>query len=231
MRQLISICSRMRRLVALSSTTSTRSPSRLRDASVAAPRRCGARPSDAVKWNVLPLPIVALDPDLPAHQLDQPLRDGEAEAGAAEAARRGAVGLRERLRRSCARLSCGNADAGVAHREGASPHRRRPRCATDASARPRPRSVNLTALPRMLSSTCRSRAASPSRNVGHVRRRYRRRARALSRRRAAPAALQASPTVSRRSNACRSRSSSPRLDLREIEDVVDQTRAAPRPTT
>ena len=34
----------------------------------------------AVKWNVLPRPDVALDPDAAAHQLDQPQRDRQAEA-------------------------------------------------------------------------------------------------------------------------------------------------------
>ena len=96
--QLASISSRMRRFVALSSTTSTRRPSSavrpVRPA--ASPRPCG-RSKTAVKWNVLPRPDLALDPQPAAHQLDQAARDGQTQARAAEAARRRAVGLRERL--------------------------------------------------------------------------------------------------------------------------------------
>jgi hypothetical protein len=58
----------------------------------------------------------ALQPDLPAHQLDQAARDGQAEAGAAVLARGGHVRLRERLEQP-GHLLLAHADAGVAHRE------------------------------------------------------------------------------------------------------------------
>ena len=54
-------------------------------------------PNQAVKMKVLPSPGVALQPDLPAHQLHQPARDGEAEAGASVLAGGGHVRLREGL--------------------------------------------------------------------------------------------------------------------------------------
>ena len=59
---------------------------------------------------------LAFEPDAPAHQLDQPAADGEAQAGAAVLARRGHVGLRERLEQ-LRRLLLRHADAGVAHGE------------------------------------------------------------------------------------------------------------------
>ena len=58
----------------------------------------------------------ALEPDAPAHQLDQPAADREAEARAAVLARGGHVGLRERLEQ-LRRLLRRHADAGVAHGE------------------------------------------------------------------------------------------------------------------
>ena len=66
------------------------------DRASAAAAACGVSKS-AVKWNVLPLPTVALDPHAAAHQLDQPQRDRQAEAGAAVAPRRRAVRLGEGL--------------------------------------------------------------------------------------------------------------------------------------
>ena len=56
----------------------------------------------------------ALETDLTAHHLHELLADGEAEAGAAEAARGGAVGLGERLENLFLLLGC-DTDAGVAH--------------------------------------------------------------------------------------------------------------------
>ena len=53
--------------------------------------------SATVKWNVLPVPGVALQPDASAHQVDQRRGDREPEARAAEPAGRRAVGLAERL--------------------------------------------------------------------------------------------------------------------------------------
>ena len=58
----------------------------------------------------------AFEPDAPAHQLDQPAADRQAQAGAAVLARRGHVGLRERLEQF-RRLLARHADAGVAHGE------------------------------------------------------------------------------------------------------------------
>ena len=96
--QLASISSRMRRFVALSSTTRTRRPSSAFGSvdGRAPPAACGVSKT-AVKWNVLPLAFGALDPQASAHQLDEPQRDGQAEARAAVPPRRRAVGLRERL--------------------------------------------------------------------------------------------------------------------------------------
>ena len=57
-----------------------------------------------------------LDADLPAHQLDQTLADGEPQARATKAPRGGLVGLAEGLKQSRDLLGA-QADAGVAHRE------------------------------------------------------------------------------------------------------------------
>ena len=73
-------------------------------------------PSQTVKKNVLPTPGLAFEPDAPAHQLDQPPADGQAQPGAAVLARGGHVGLRERLEQ-LRRLLRRHADAGVAHGE------------------------------------------------------------------------------------------------------------------
>ena len=67
----------------------------------------------------------ALDRDRPAHRLDQALADREAEPGAAEAARRRLVGLREGVEKIVAELVGRNADAGILARSGA---RRLARC-------------------------------------------------------------------------------------------------------
>ena len=61
-------------------------------------------------------PGLAFEPDAPAHQLDQPAADGQAQPGAAVLAGGGHVGLRERLEQ-LRRLLAGHADAGVAHGE------------------------------------------------------------------------------------------------------------------
>ena len=92
------------------------------------------RDSRTVKWNVLPLPTVALDPDPPAHHRDQLRRDRQAQARAAVLARRRAVRLGERLEdRPC--LSAGmpmpvSRDHEMQHdlsSAGARPSRRRRR--------------------------------------------------------------------------------------------------------
>ena len=73
-------------------------------------------PSQTVKKKVLPTPGLALEPDLAAHQLDQPAADGQAQPGAAVLAGGGHVGLGEGLEQF-RRLLRGHADAGVAHGE------------------------------------------------------------------------------------------------------------------
>ena len=102
--QLASTSDRIRRFVALSSTTARAG----RAGSGRAHRRraSGARrPKRATKWKRLPLPELAVDPDASAHQLDQLRGDRQAEAGAAVAARGRRVGLHERPRRSSPCLS------------------------------------------------------------------------------------------------------------------------------
>ena len=61
-------------------------------------------------------PGLAFEPDAPAHQLDQPPADGQPQPGAAVLAGGGHVGLRERLEQ-LRRLLRGHADARVAHGE------------------------------------------------------------------------------------------------------------------
>ena len=99
MRQLASISSRMRRLVALSSTTSTRSPSSAlgwrRDRRRGRLRAADRRP--AVKWNVLPRPTSLSTQSCPPISSTSRCAIARPEAGAAVPARRRAVGLREGL--------------------------------------------------------------------------------------------------------------------------------------
>ena len=93
------------------------------------PAPCEAvdRPKTAVKWNVLPWPIDAFDPEAAAHQLDEPARDRQTQAGAAKAASRRSVGLRERLENLVVFLGA-DADARVRDAElQASRPRRSPR--------------------------------------------------------------------------------------------------------
>ena len=68
-------------------------------------------------------------PDRATHRVDQLLRDGEAEAGAAETARRRAVGLRERFEEACCRLAAScrcRCPAPPSHLHGADRTHRRP---------------------------------------------------------------------------------------------------------
>ncbi len=101
-----------------------------------------------------------LEADVAAHQLDQPAADGEAQAGAAEAAVRSAFFLGEGLEEPQLGLVA-DADAGVAHREV------EPDLAVFAeqwqaiASSTRPLSVNFSALPSRLSSTWRRREAAP----------------------------------------------------------------------
>ena len=80
-----------RRLVALSSTTSTRSPASAGLGALPRRPRSTPRPTRAVKWNVLPLPDSLSTQMLAAHQLDQ---TGARWPG------------RARCRRTCAWSSC-----------------------------------------------------------------------------------------------------------------------------
>ena len=72
------------------------------------------------------LPGPALDADPPAHQLDQALADGQAQARAAVLAGGRAVGLGEALEQAADRLGL-DADAGVASPRSAGSRRRRHR--------------------------------------------------------------------------------------------------------
>ena len=111
---------RMRRLVALSSTTSTRLP-RSDGCTPLRSRRVGPGDSAAtariVKRKSLPDPHLARDADPPAHQLGQPLADRQTQTGAAVAARGRGVDLAERLEQAVEPVRR-DADAGVADREG-----------------------------------------------------------------------------------------------------------------
>ena len=109
----------------------------------------------------------ALHIDRPAHQADELSGDRQAQPGAAEFSRRGAVHLLEGPEDLLPGIGR-DADAGVAHGESKddlAPGRlglwRRPR-ATATS----PRLVNLIALPIRLNSTCRRRPASPTSSSG-----------------------------------------------------------------
>ena len=110
---------------------------------------------------------LALDPDRAAHQRHELGGDRQAEPGAAELPRGRGVGLRERLedrRRclsggmpmpvsvtaKCSATASGSIDCGST-------------CTTTS-----PRSVNLIALPTRFMSTCRSRPGSPTSRVRHV---------------------------------------------------------------
>ena len=93
-------------------------------------------------------PRRALHRDLAAHQRDETRRDGQAEPGAAEPARRRAVGLRERLEDALCKRSRAMPMpvSRTAKRERARPSRRRCR-RVRRRATTSPRSVNLMALP------------------------------------------------------------------------------------
>ena len=150
--QLASISSRMRRFVALSSTTSTRNPSSARGfaSGAALPgglglverRREEERAAAAFR---------ALDPEAPAHELDEPQGNRQTQSGAAIAPRRRAVGLREGLK-DLRLLLRRNADAGVAdgkvERHAIGAHGLNADAQDDL-----PSVVNLTALPITFSST------------------------------------------------------------------------------
>ena len=168
---------------------------------------------------------LALDPDLAAHQLDQPAADGEAEARAAVAAGRRAVGLREALEDEPPGWSVGmpmpvsRTARRISERASSS---RSATSAVDVTATS-PRSVNLMALPTRLSSTCRMRSGVADRcRPGSVGRHVAGELEPLvvgARARAVFSAPRSS--CSRRSKRHRLEVELARLDLREVEDVVD----------
>ena len=127
----------------------------------------GARrlPMRTVKLKVLPAPGALSTPISPPISCDQLLADRQAQAGAAVLARRRVVGLRERLEQ-LAGLLVGQADAGVAAPRSAAACRSARARRLRPSASISPRSVNLTALPTRLFSTCVSRIGSPTSSVG-----------------------------------------------------------------
>ena len=234
--------SRMCRLVALSSTTSTGSLSQ--PASRSGEPGGGlrrSRPKRAVKWNVLPLPGFALDPD--ACRPSAPTRCDEMArprpvppylrvvepSACTNGSKIGSLLLRR------------DADAGVAdarsaghgHSElgdGVLPFRASVSGIRVTATTTSPWSVNLMALPTRLTRICRSRPGSPTQAVGHVRRRRRRPVPAPSRALARPAASACRRACRAESNGDRVEVELARLDLGEIEDVVDDASAARRPT-
>ena len=142
---------RMRRLVALSSTTRARRSGQPDLFDRRASTRPEASPTAAVKWKQLPSPGLALDPDAAAHHTGQPRGDRQAQPRAAEPARHGAIGLGEGLEDGRL-LFRRDADAGVADGEVQDGLLRS--AATPARPLPPPRlfSVNLMALPTRLTT-------------------------------------------------------------------------------
>ena len=226
----------MRRFVALSSTTRTWRPAR----SGSARDRAWARwPSRRIGLDRQPEGAAlardagALRDERAVHQLRQPPADGEAQAGAAVAARDRRVRLAERLEQPAAsgpagcRCRCRGLGRELPARQA---RRARARTAVGRprAARPRPRSVNLTALESRLRTIWRSRPGVADDRARQVvldgvgeldalggRRRREHVQRALdARARGRTAVLQLHLAG---------------LDLREVEDVVDDRSGAPRP--
>ena len=127
-----------------------------------------------------------------------------------------------------ARLSAGNADAGVARPRSAVPPRVRRATRAPRGTTTSPRSVNLIALPTRFVRTCRG--GPDRRRDGRARRTARGRpAPGLSAGREPPASSSGPRPCRAARTAIRSSSQLARFDLREIEDVVDDRRAAPGP--
>ena len=76
---------------------------------------CASVPNRAVKTKVVPTPGVLSKVRSPPIRRDEPSADCQAEAGPAVVARRGGVGLRERLEQ-LSLLLLRDADPGIAHR-------------------------------------------------------------------------------------------------------------------
>ena len=137
------------RLVSLSSTTSTRSPSRPARFSGTVAGPSGGTAKTAVNEKVEPCPSAALHRDAAAHQLHQVLGDGQAQTGAAELARGGPVHLGEGGEQRPDPVGR-DPDAGVPDGEAQGGGRRRP-CAPTLTRMPTsPRCVNLTAVARQV---------------------------------------------------------------------------------
>ena len=210
---------RNRRLVALSSTTSTRRPT-----SVALRRRraAGRRRADqrAEAGTSSPRPGSLSTLDVAAHQLDEPLADREAEAGAAEPAGGRGVRLAERLEQ--ASEPSGGMPMPVSRDREVQQRRIRVAAssAVDVSTTS-PCSVNLTAFPSRLSTSGAGASRSPTTAPARRRSTIGRPARGPSRG-ARRQQLAAPPRrTSRRSKAIGLQVEPARLDLREVEDVVD----------
>ena len=116
--------------------------------------------SGSVKWNVAPLPGVALEPHPAAHQRHEARGDRQAEAGAAELPRRSILGLREgvedRLLLLARDADAGVGDADVQHDVAPSRCSSTPTCTATEPSR-----VNFTALPIRLVMIWPSRPPSP----------------------------------------------------------------------
>ena len=136
-----SAASSTRRLVALSSTTSTRLPCSSGCAPTKSRRRVrrqlGERRLDREEERRALARPVALGPHASAHQLGEALADREAEAGAAVLARRRRVGLRERLEQPAHALGATGRCRCRARRRSSSTLAGRQRACASPSARPR----------------------------------------------------------------------------------------------
>ena len=186
--------------------------------------RCG-RPNSAVKWNVLPRPTSLSTQMSPAHQAHQLRGNRQSQSGAAESPRGRAIGLAERLEDVLLFVG-GDADARVVHGAVQSARLDRCRSSSRTSTNTSPRSVNLMALPTRLTRSAaggRDRRQSVAGTSAATRKI---KFEALFGARGGPATRVASPTTSRRSKAMRLQLHLARLDLGEVEDVVDQAQQA-----
>ena len=155
---------RISRAAALSSTTSTRSVRELLGNDLARARgRADAEP-DGEEERAADAGL-AFEPDAAAHQLDQPAADGQAQAGAAVLARRGHVGLRERLE-TASPTARGVMPMPVSRTENLSCTFSPVRSSSSMLSRISPCSVNLTALLTKLVRIWPRRSGSPSRCSG-----------------------------------------------------------------
>ena len=191
---------------------------------------CLRRPKRAVKWKVLPRPGFALDPSAPAHQLDEPRRDGQPQAGAAV---RAASSSRRPARTASkiARCLSGGMPMPVS-RTATSQASLVAGCRltpSDAAPRPRRSSVNLMALPTRLTRICRSRPGSPTRASGTSGGDVAGQLQALLVRPGGERLHRVAQRVAQ-AEVDRLELELARLDLGEVEDVVDAGAAASPPS-